>query len=77
MAGSLVSPLLRGLHLYGMAAGLGLSCLAIGLRRGRLLGLLPIALAGLCAFSEFSVTPSIAAIRPEAFGQGATPEAAP
>jgi hypothetical protein len=76
IAGSLVSPLLRGLHLYGIAAGLGLSCLGMVLRRGPLLSLLPLALAGLCAFSEFSVTASISGIRPEAFGEGATPDAA-
>ena len=42
IAGSLISPLLKGLHLYGIAAGLGLSCLSIALRRGLLLSLLPI-----------------------------------
>lgn len=76
IAGSLVSPLLRGLHLYGIAAGLGLSALALVLRRGPLLGLVPLVLAGLCAFSEFSITAAISEVRPQAFGPGSTSEAA-
>jgi len=76
VAGSLVSPLLRGLHLYGMAAGLTLAGIAAGLGRGRLLVMLPVALAGLCAVSEFWVTAAISLVRPEAFGPGATADAA-
>ena len=77
VAGSLIAPLLRELHLYGIAAGLGLCALAPALGRGsRVLVLLPIALAGLCAFSEFWVTASIGVVRPEAFGEGSMAEAA-
>ena len=76
VAGSLVGPLLRGMHLYGIAAGLGLCGVALGLGRGRLLVLLPLVLACLCAFSEFWVTAGIDVVRPEAFGPGATAEAA-
>ena len=76
LAGSIVGPLLRLLHLSGIAAGLGLAGLAGVLGRGRLLLALPLVLAGLCAFSEFWITASIALIRPEAFGPGATADAA-
>ena len=76
IAGSLVGPLLRLLHLSGIAAGLGLACLTAVLGRSRMLIVLPLVLAGLCALSEFWITASIAVIRPEAFGVGATAEAA-
>lgn len=76
LAGSLVGPLLRLLHLSGIAAGFGLAGLAAALGRGRLLLALPVALASLCAISEFWITASITTIRPEAFGPGSTADAA-
>ncbi len=76
IAGTLVSPLLQGLHLCGIAAGLGLSGIAIALGRSRPLVALPLVLAGLCGFSEFWVTASMGLVRPEAFGPNATADAA-
>ena len=76
LAGALVSPLLRGLHLYGMSAGLALAALGLALGRGRLLLVLPLVMAAVCGFSEFWVTANMAVVRPEAFGPGATSEAA-
>jgi hypothetical protein len=76
VAGALIAPLLRGLHLYGMSAGIGLAALSLALGRGRLLLVLPLLMAGVCCFSEFWVTANIGVVRPEAFGPGATAEAA-
>ena len=76
VAGSLISPLLRGLHLYGIMAGIGIATLGLALGRRGLLLALPLAMAAVCGFSEFWVTTNIGLVRPEAFGPGATPEAA-
>jgi hypothetical protein len=75
-AGALVGPVLAALHNYGIAAGLGLSALAMLLRRGPILWLLPLCLALLCAISEYGVTPAIAEVRPKSFGARQEPEAA-
>lgn len=68
VAGTLVSPLLRTLHLYGLAAGLGLFAIAFSKAAPRSLLVLPLVLAGLCAVTEFGVTAAITDIRPSTFG---------
>lgn len=73
VAGTLVSPLLRTLHLYGLVAGLGLFAIAFSKGAPRSLQVLPVLLAGLCALTEFGVTAAITDIRPSTFGAG-TPE---
>lgn len=76
LAGKLVGPLLMGLNLYGIAAGIGLAAIALQLRRGWLLIALPLALAVVCGISEFHVTAAIGEVRPEAFGAQANAESA-
>ena len=49
-------------------AGALLGVLGALLRRGKLAVLLPLALAGLCAISEYVVTPAIADVKPRSFG---------
>jgi len=68
VAGDLVSPVLAALHHYGIAAGLALGLLALLLRRGAVAVVLPLVLSGVCAASEYGVTPAIAALGPSAFG---------
>lgn len=75
VAGALVAPVLRSLHLYGMAAGAVLFAIAFALRESRLLIGLPALLALLCGATEFGVTAAITDIRPSSFGPG-TPEGA-
>jgi len=72
LAGDLVSPVLRSLHYYGIAAGLGLAVIG-GLveGRGKLALGLPLVLVLLCVLSQFYVTAEIAAVRPsEALAAG-------
>jgi len=68
----LAGPLLRHLHLYGLAAGLAVATLAWLLRTGRASVLLAVGLAGLCALAEFGVRAAIADVRPSEMGAGAT-----
>jgi len=73
IAGSLVSPVLAALHLYGAAAGLGLALLARPLGRGAALIVAPLLLSALCLFSHFGVSAQIAALGDVAFGpEGST-----
>ena len=74
-AGGLVGPVLATLHSYGIAAGLGLAALALLLRRGPTLALLPLCLALLCALSEYGVTSAIAEVAPRSFGSQQDPDA--
>lgn len=67
LAGRMVSPILETLHLYAAAAGVALAVLAHGLGRSWLLRVLPLALAGICLYSQFGVTPRIAEARDLAF----------
>jgi len=76
IAGQLVGPVLETLHLYGAAAGLGAFGLALALGRGRLLQLLPLALAAACLYSQFGVSAEIAEIRPFISGPEGNAEAA-
>lgn len=75
MAGKLVGPILSGLNLYGIAAGVALAGIAAALSRRRLLWLIPLVLAGLCLYSEFVITPGIQAVREGAFGPNGSLEA--
>ena len=75
-AGKLVGPVLDFLHLYGIAAGLGMSCLAALGRQPWIRVLLPLVLATICAISQFAVTGAIDEVRPTAFGAESTAEAA-
>jgi len=77
IAGSLVSPVLTRLHLFGAAAGLPLAWSAWRLGRGRLLILAPIVLGALCILSHFGVSAELAEIRDLTFGpEGSTDAAA-
>jgi hypothetical protein len=75
IAGQLVGPTLEILHWYGAAAGVALAVLAVVLRRGRLLVVLPLALAAACVGSQLGVTPQMAALRDLAFGPEGNVEA--
>lgn len=75
LAGRMVSPILEALHLYGAAAGVALSLLARGLDRSKLLRVLPLALTGVCLYSQFGVTPRIAEAHVLAFSPEGDPEA--
>ena len=75
MAGKMVGPILSGLNLYGIAAGVTLAGLAAAMGRRRLLWLTPLVLAGLCLYSEFVITPGIQAVREGAFGPDGSVEA--
>jgi hypothetical protein len=67
-AGALVAPVLDRLHLYGVAAGVGLAALAAALGRGRLRVILPIVMAAACLYSQFGVSAEMAEIRGQVFG---------
>jgi hypothetical protein len=67
-AGALVAPVLDALHLYGVAAGVALSALALALRRGWLRVALPLVMAAACLYSQFGVSAELAEIRPHVFG---------
>ncbi len=73
VAGSLVGPVLRAIHLFGIGAGLVLAGLAWLLGRPRWLIVLPLVLAAACAYSEFSVTAEISGVLPHESG-GPSPE---
>ena len=75
VAGALVGPVLRALHLYGLAAGIALFAIAFALRDRRWALAIPAVLAVLCAVTEFGITAAISDIRPSTFGPG-TPEGA-
>jgi hypothetical protein len=75
IAGALVSPVLRTLHLYGVLAGTLLFAIAFALRDRRLLLVLPALLAALSGLTEFGVTSAISEIRPSSYSS-ATPEGA-
>lgn len=75
-AGDLVSPVLRILHLYGLAAGIVTFAISFSFRESALLVLLPAVLALLCALTEFGITPSISEAGPSAGGLPATEGAA-
>lgn len=76
LAGSLVGPLLKVLHLSGAGVGIALAGLAAALHRPRLLVVLPLALSAVCLVSHFGVSAAIAQVRPEDFGPGTAPDAA-
>jgi uncharacterized protein DUF4149 len=76
IAGHLVRPLLNVLHWYGFAAGLALAALAVVLRRGRPLVVLPLGLAVACLITQLGVTPRLEALRDLAFGPGGNVDAA-
>jgi len=76
VAGELVSPLLRILHLYGLAAGLALAAIARARRDRWPFVAIPAVLALLAGFSEFGITHAIAGMRPSTFGPATPPDAA-
>ncbi len=63
MAGTLVSPVLTKLHLFGAAAGILVALLSHLLGRHRWLALLPLLLSLLCCYSHFGVSAELAEIR--------------
>ena len=75
LAGRMVSPILEALHIYATGAGLALAALAQGLGRSLLLRVLPLALAGVCLYSQFGLTPRIAEIHDLAFAPEGNPTA--
>jgi hypothetical protein len=74
--GKIVAPILEGLNVYGIGAGLALAVVGWRQQRGAWAVALPIALAVVCGFSEFQVTTGIAEVRGNAFGVDVTAEAA-
>lgn len=76
VAGHLVAPTLEILHWYGAATGVALAALALVLRRGRLLAVLPLALSVACLVTQLGVTPRMEAVHDHAFGPGGSVEAA-
>ena len=76
IAGTIVGPVLSTLHYYGIAAGVTLAGLSLALGRGRGLAAIGLVLAVLCGLSEYGISRAIAEVRPAAFGEGATAEAA-
>ncbi len=75
-AATLVGPVLRALHNYGIFAGIALALLGGLLQRGRLAIVVPVVLTALCAVSEYLVTPAIADLQPRSFGVDLEQEAA-
>ena len=75
LAGRMVSPILEALHIYAAGAGLALAALAQGLGRSPLLRVLPLALAGVCLYSQFGVTSRIAEVHDLAFAPEGNPAA--
>jgi hypothetical protein len=73
LAGQMIGPVLRTIHLVGIFAGLALAVLAWALGRRPWLIVLPLVLAAACAFSEFFVTAQIAGVLPHELG-GPGPE---
>lgn len=73
LAGQLVGPVLRAIHLFGIGAGLVLAGVAAALGRPRWLIVAPLLLAGACAYSEFVVTAAMSGVLPHDAG-GPTPE---
>ncbi len=68
IAGTVIGPVLTALHLYGSAAGFGVSAIAAVFRRGRLRIALPLLLAVACLYSQFGVSGEISEIRDQVFG---------
>lgn len=75
LAGRMVSPILEALHIYATGAGVALAALAQGLGRSLLLRVLPLALAGVCLYSQFGLTSRIAEIHDLAFAPEGNPTA--
>lgn len=73
LAGQVVGPVLRAIHLFGIGAGIALGGLALALRRPLWLVALPIVLGMACAYSEFVITAEIAGVLPHDMG-GPGPE---
>lgn len=76
VAGELVGPVLRVIHLFGIAAGLAMAGIAAALGRRSWLIVLPVALAAACAYSEFVVTAEISGVLPHDLGGPTAEEAA-
>jgi hypothetical protein len=68
MAGRVVSPALRALHLYGGFAGLAIAGITLALGRGIRLSLLALLLSGASFYSHFGVTSEISELRDLALG---------
>lgn len=75
-AGAVIGPVLAALHLYGGVAGLALAGLAWVRGRGRLLVILPLAMAAVCFVSHFGISSAIAETGQLAFGPDANAAAA-
>ncbi len=76
VAGSLVGPVLRAIHLFGIAAGVVLAACAWQLDRARWLRFFPLVLAAASAYSEFVVTGEISGLLPHDAEAGRTPDQA-
>jgi hypothetical protein len=76
VAGDLVGPVLRSLHLYGLAAGFILAGIGATSASGRACVVLPLLLALLCGVSEFGVTAAISDVLPGDFGPETSSDAA-
>lgn len=67
VAGTLIGPTLRALHLFGAGAGLVLAVLAGVLGRGPRLIAIPLIMSALCLYTHFGVSAEISELRLLAF----------
>jgi hypothetical protein len=70
VAGEVIGPVLKALHLYGGLAGIALAGLAWARHRGALLVALPLLMSAVCFASHFGVSTAIAELGELAFGSG-------
>ena len=73
VAGQMIGPVLRSIHLFGLLAGVALAGIAWALGRSRWLIVLPLVLAAGCAFNEFFITAELGNVLPHEMG-GPSPE---
>ena len=76
VAGQLIGPVLRSIHLFGIGAGIVLAGLALALRRPPWLVVLPIVLAAAFAYSEYVVTAELSGVLPHDLGDPSPEERA-
>ena len=76
VAGTLIGPTLKALHLFGAVAGLVLALLARMLGRGARLITIPLIMSALCLYTHFGVSAEMAELRAMAFGPEGSPDSA-
>ncbi len=76
IAGTVIGPTLKALHLFGAAAGLILALLARMLGRSPRLITIPLLMGALCLYSHFGVSAEMSELRALAFGPEGSPDSA-